>query len=93
MFRWHLYPRSRHPLVRLLAAAIGAIALLALLAFGFIAAIALLVGGGIVLLVKAMRASSAGASTQTSRPPPPPGVIEGEFRVVHDARADRQPAR
>jgi len=31
------------------------------------------------------------AAPNPARPPPQPGVIEGEFRVVHDTRTDRQP--
>ena len=92
MFRWSFHPRTRHPLARLLAILIGAVALVAVLAFGLFAAVALIIGGSIVVLVNAMRQPRA-ASASPASPPPPPGVIEGEFKVVHDSRAERQPAR
>jgi len=90
MFRWSFRPRTRHPLARLLAAVVGAIVLVAVLAFGLFAAAALLVGGAVVLLVNALRAPR---SAGTPPPPPPPGIIEGEFTVVSDTRAGRQPVR
>jgi len=92
MFRWSFHPRTRHPLARLLAIVIGAVALVAVLAFGLFAAVALIIGGSIVLLVNGMRQPRSAAASPAS-PPPPPGVIEGEFKVVHDSRAERQPAR
>ena len=92
MFRWSFHPRTRHPLARLLAIVIGAVALVAVLAFGLFAAVALIIGGSIVLLVNGMRQPRS-ATASTASPPPPPGVIEGEFKVVHDSRAERQPAR
>ena len=94
MFRWSFNPRTRHPLVRLLAVVIGALALVAVLAFGLFAAVALIIGGSIVLLINSLRAprTSTGARAAAS-PSPPPGVIEGEFKVVHDSRSERQPAR
>jgi hypothetical protein len=93
MFRWTFNPHTRHPLTRLLAVVVGAVALVAVLAFGLFAAVALIVGGSIVLLVNAMRQPRSAAASPASRPPPTPGVIEGEFKVVHDSRAERQPAR
>ena len=93
MFRWSFHPRTRHPLARLLAAVIGAVVLIAVLAFGLFAAVALIVGGAVVMLVNALRAPRPAAANTATTPPPPPGVIEGEFRVVHDTRTDRQPAR
>ena len=92
MFRWSFHPRTRHPLARLLTIVIGAVALVAVLAFGLFAAVALIIGGSIVLLVNGMRQPRSAAASPAS-PPPPPGVIEGEFKVVHDSRAERQPAR
>ena len=91
MFRWSFHPRTRHPLARLLTIVIGAVALVAVLAFGLFAAVALIIGGSIVLLVNGMRQPRSATASPAS--PPPPGVIEGEFKVVHDSRAERQPAR
>jgi hypothetical protein len=93
MFRWSFNPHTRNPLARLLAVLVGAVALVAVLAFGLFAAVALIVGGSIVLLVNAMRQPRPATASPASPPPPPPGVIEGEFKVVHDSRAERQPAR
>jgi len=85
MIRWSLRPRARHPLARLIAGVLGAAALLVLIAFGLFAAAALVVGGAVVLLVKAlMRPSPAVVSP---RPAAAGGVIEGEFKVVSDARS------
>lgn len=94
MFRWNFHPRTRNPLIRLLATVIGAAALLVLVAFGLFAAAALVVGGSVVLLVNALRASHAAGPTRPAAARPASasgGVIEGEFKVVHDAR--RQPVR
>jgi hypothetical protein len=91
MFRWSFNPRTRHPLVRLLAVVIGALALVAVLAFGLFAAVALIIGGSIVLLINSLRTSQG--STSAGAAASPPGVIEGEFKVVHDNRSERQPAR
>jgi hypothetical protein len=86
MFRWSFQSRARHPLIRIIALVLGALALIALLAFGLIAAAALIVGGAIFMLVNALRSAPPANAARA----PPPGVIEGEFRVVHDERSDRQ---
>jgi len=93
MFRWNFHSRARHPLARLLGVVLGAAALLVLLTFGLFAAVALIVGGAIVVLVKALRTPQGVAA---ARPPPPPranGVIEGEFTVVNPAQERHQPVR
>jgi hypothetical protein len=89
MFRWTFRPRTRHPLLRLLAAVVGAAALIVLLAFGLFAAVAIALGGAVVLLINALRNSRAASVPPAS--PTPDGVIEGEFKVVHETR--RQAAR
>jgi len=91
MFRWNFRPRSRHPLARLLSVVLGAIALVAVLAFGMFAAVALLIGGAFVLLMNALRTPPRAPGAVP--PAPPPGVIEGEFTVVRDARPQRRPVR
>lgn len=94
MFRWTFTPRTRHPLARLLGVVVGALALVAVLAFGLFAAVALIVGGSIVVLINSLRTPRTASTAQAPKsPPPPPGVIEGEFKVVHDNRGARQPAR
>lgn len=92
MFRWSFHPHARHPLSRLLATVIGALALLVLLVFGLFAAAALVVGGAVFLLVKALRAppQAAGRANPT---PASEHVIEGEFTVTRDANARHQAAR
>lgn len=91
MIRWSFRPRARHPLARLLAAVLGAAALLVLIAFGLFAAAALIVGGAVVLVLKALLRPTPGVAP--ARPATPSGVIEGEFKVVGDTRARSQAAR
>ncbi len=92
MFRWSFHPRARHPLSRLLATVIGALALLVLLVFGLFAAGALVIGGTVFLLVKALRAPPQ-ATVRTNPAPASEHVIEGEFTVTRDAHARHQAAR
>jgi hypothetical protein len=87
MFRWNFHSRARHPLARLLATVLGAVALVVVLTFGLVAAAALIVGGAVVVLIKALRAPQVRPAAR----PTPDGVIEGEFRVVHETSARRQP--
>jgi hypothetical protein len=91
MFRWNFHSRARHPLARLLGLVVGAAALLVLLTFGLFAAVALIVGGAVVVLVKSLRAPQGVAPA-----PPRPradGVIEGEFTVVQPTPERHQPVR
>ena len=92
MFRWSFQSRTRHPLVRLLAAIVGAAALLVLLAFGLFAAAALVIGGAVFLLIRALRAPQGVVPTRPT-PPPEQNVIEGEFTVTRDVNARQQAAR
>jgi len=92
MFRWSFHPRTRHPLSRLLATVIGALALLVLLVFGLFAAGALVVGGAVFLLIKALRAPPQ-ATVRTKPGAAPENVIEGEFTVTREAHARHQAAR
>ena len=87
MIRWRFHPRTRNPLVRLLALVIGAAALVVVVAFGLFAAAALVVGGAIVLLMKALTRPSPNVRAPSARPAAVGGVIEGEFKVVDDTRA------
>jgi len=87
MIRWRFHPRTRNPLVRLLAFVIGAAALVVVVAFGLFAAAALVVGGAIVLLVKALTRPSPNAAAPSARPAAVGGVIEGEFKVIDDTRS------
>lgn len=92
MFRWSFHPRAHHPLSRLLATVIGALALLVLLVFGLFAAGALIVGGAVFLLIKALRAPPQ-ATHRANPTPASEHVIEGEFTVTRDAHARHQAAR
>ncbi len=87
MIRWRFHPRTRNPLVRLLALVIGAAALVVVIAFGLFAAAALVVGGAIVLLVRALTRPSPTAASPSPRPATVDGVIEGEFKVIDDTRS------
>ena len=86
MIRWRFHPRTRNPLIRLLALVIGAAALVVVVAFGLFAAAALVVGGAIVLLVKSLMRPAPAVVRPHTRPATAGGVIEGEFKVVDDAR-------
>lgn len=90
MFRWHFH-RTRHPLTRLLTAVIGAAALVVLLAFGLVAAAALVVGGAIFVLIRALTAPQQRPAPV--RPAAADGVIEGEFTVVGEPQGSRESAR
>lgn len=86
MFYWRWFNRPRHPLLRLLLGALGALLLVGILVLGFFALVAFAFIGGIVALVRALnRASAAGAQTRPSVNDP--HVIEGEFSVVRDSAA------
>jgi hypothetical protein len=78
--------RARHPLARLLALVVGGAVLLAVLAFGFFAAVALAIGGAIVVLFNALRSGTPRQRPAQSAPAAqaPAGVIEGEFKVVRE---------
>lgn len=65
----------RHPLLRTLLLAAGAVILAGLLFFGLVAGLALAVVGALVLLVRRALPRKA---TRAARD----GIIEGEFRVV-----------
>jgi hypothetical protein len=79
----------RHPLARLLAGAIGAVAVLLLVALSMFALAALAVGGGILLLVNAFRNARVPTVAGATAHAPPAGVIEGEFSVVDSRHPER----
>ena len=84
MFGFRFHSRARHPLVRLLSLVVGAAVLLAVLAFGFFAAVALAIGGAIVVLFNALRTPQQRPAHDAPTAQAPAGVIEGEFKVVRD---------
>ena len=86
MFGFRFHSRARHPLVRLLSLVVGGAVLLAVLAFGFFAAVALAIGGAVVVLFNALRTPQQRPAhdAPTAQAPAPAGVIEGEFKVVRD---------
>lgn len=81
MFYWKL-PRMHNPLLRILAMAAGLVIMAALLTLGLAVIAVLAVGAVIMLAVNAFRSRTV---TQPARPAAAkPGVIEGEFRVLHE---------
>jgi hypothetical protein len=87
MLSWHWFNRPRHPLARLLLAAVGLVALAVILTVGFVALVAFAVIGGIVAVTRALARSHAFASSVAPpRPAGDPRVIEGEFVVVDSHR-------
>lgn len=92
MLYWGWFNRPRHPLLRLLLAALGAVALVGILMLGFFALIAFAVIGTIVALTRALARSHL-AATAAPQPHPAadhPRVIEGEFVVVEPRAATPQ---
>lgn len=88
MFYWRWFNRPRHPLMRTLLAAIGAVLLVGVLVFGFFALVAFAFIGSIVAIVRAITRASAGVGSV----PHPAGavdqrVIEGEFVVLRNDTA------
>jgi len=84
MFYWRWFNRPRHPLLRLLLGAIGALLLVGILVLGFFALVAFAFVGGVVALLRAL--SRSGASAQTSGAHDP-HIIEGEYSIVRDHAA------
>jgi len=82
MFYWRWFNRPRHPLLRLLLGAIGALLLVGILVFGFFALLAFAFVGGIVALLRALSRASAQRPAMRD-----PHVIEGEFSVIHSDSA------
>lgn len=90
MFRSRVFTLRppRHGLLRVLGGFLGAVLLVGLLAFGFVALLALLAVGGVVWLVRQLQ-QPARAPAQAAPPPPPAGVLEGEFVVVQERPATK----
>lgn len=81
MFYWKL-PRMHNPLLRILAMAAGLVIMAALLTLGLAVIAVLAVGAVVMLAVNAFRSRPVAG---TARPAAAKaGVIEGEFRVVHE---------
>jgi hypothetical protein len=94
MLYWRWFNRPRHPLLRLLLTALGAVVLVGVLTLGFFALLAFAFIGTIVALTRALVRSSHVAATSAPQPHPAadhPRVIEGEFVVVdpHSATPQR----
>ena len=92
MLYWRWFNRPRHPLLRLLLAALGAVALVGILTLGFFALIAFAVIGTIVALTRALARSQVAATVAPQAHPAAdhPRVIEGEFVVVDPRSATPQ---
>ena len=89
MYYWRWFNRPRHPLLQLLLAAVGIVALVGILMLGFFALLAFAFIGGIVALVRAISGShGAGpARYERARPSANSHVIEGEYVIVHEDTA------
>jgi hypothetical protein len=89
MLYWRWFNRPRHPLMRALLAAVGAVLLVGIVVFGFFALIAFAFIGTVVAITRAVARAHAGAS-QPAQPRPAgvdPRVIEGEFVVLRNDTA------
>ena len=87
MLYWRWFNRPRHPLLRVLLGALGAVALVGILTLGFFALIAFAFIGTIVALTRALARSHVAVTAPQAHPAAGhPRVIEGEFVVV-DPRA------
>jgi hypothetical protein len=82
MFYWRWFNRPRHPLLRILLGALGAVLLVGILVLGFFALVAFAFIGGVVAVVRAL--ARAGAPAQTAAPMRDPRIIEGEFSVIRN---------
>jgi hypothetical protein len=80
MFYWRWFNRPRHPLLRILLGALGALLLVGILVMGFFALVAFAFIGGIVALIRALVRAGAPAPA----PARDPRVIDGEFSVIHN---------
>src|SRR5262249_32924823 len=89
MLYWRWFSRPRHPLLRALLAAFGAVLLIGLLVFGFFALVAFAFVGAIVAITRAVARAQTGANQQA--PHAAAGgdsrVIEGEFVVLRNDAA------
>lgn len=81
MLYWKL-PRMHNPLLRILAMAAGLVIMAALLTLGLAVIAVLAVGAVIMLAVNAFRSRPAARAARPAAAKP--GVIEGEFRVLHE---------
>jgi len=82
MFYWRWFNRPRHPLLRFLLGALGAVLLVGILVLGFFALVAFAFIGGIVALVHAVTRATARVDAPASASDP--RVIEGEFSVIRN---------
>ena len=86
MLYWRWFNRPRHPLMRAMLAAIGAVLLVGILVFGFFALVAFAFIGTVVAVIRAIgRTSNAGTAPAANRADP--RVIEGEFVVLRNDAA------
>ena len=88
MMSWRWFNRPRHPLARLLLAAVALVAFAGIVTIGFFALVAFAVIGTIVALTRALARSShlAAGSAPPHGASDQPRVIEGEYVVVDSQR-------
>lgn len=89
MYYWRWVNRPRHPLLRVLLAALGIVVLAGILALGLFALIAFALIGGVVALVRAISHPSPAQddSAQPSSGASESRVIDGEYVIVHQDTA------
>ncbi len=82
-YRFAVAP-PRSPLMRLIGAVVGALMVLALIALGMFAFLALVIGGAAFMLVRALRKPRVPASAEAAAAARPASldVIDGEFTVI-----------
>lgn len=89
MFIFQSSLRPRNPLLRIIGAILGLLAVIGVIAIGFFAFIALMLGASIWYLVHLLRAKRKPVSHRPASPPSN-DIIDGEFNVVsHDDQAVR----
>ena len=91
-YRFAVAP-PRSPLMRLIGAVVGALMLLALIALGMFAFLALVIGGAVFMLVRALRKPRVPASpaSPAAAGPARMDVIDGEFTVIEHRETSTSP--
>lgn len=91
-YRFAVAP-PRSPLMRLISVVVGALMLLALIALGMFAFLALVIGGAVFMLVRSMRKPRVAVSPDSAAASRPANlnVIDGEFTVIEHRETSTTP--